>query len=484
MQFEPTRESIDKHEVPQWYHDAKFGIFIHWTPSCIPAFAPRDKGSIIDIIKNEGIKAAMSNQPYSEWYLNSIRIEGSPAYLHHVKTYGEGYDYYNFAEEFNKTLPQWNPEEWADLFKGIGAKYVVLVTKHHDGFLLWPSRHLNPMKPELHASRNVVAEMTEAVKSRGMKMGFYYSSPYDWTFTSEAIRDFVDGAVIVPTDPAYLKYIDNHWHELIDDYEPSLLWNDIGYPDGPDLNELFAYFYNRSPDGVVNDRWEQYPKWMRRMISLPPVRPFMNRLMANMFAKGITSSGKIHSDYVTPEYTTFNKVQEKKWELVRGMGKSFGYNREEIFEDFITIPEAIRMLIDVVSKNGNLLLNVGPMPGGRIPQIQIDILEGIGDWLEINGDAIFGTRPWARAEGSTQEGPEVRFTQKGRVLFATVMGTMAKNVLTIESIAVRSGTTIEMLGVPGLIEWIQRGKALEMKLPQTLPDQPAHVLKISPIPKA
>ncbi|OFW57616.1 MAG: hypothetical protein A2W01_03660, partial [Candidatus Solincola sediminis] len=439
-------------------------------------------GSIIDIIKNYGIKAAMSNQPYSEWYLNSIRIKGSPAYLHHIKTYGEGYDYYNFADDFNRALPQWNPNEWADLFESVGAKYVVLVTKHHDGFLLWPSRHLNPMKPELHASRNVVGELTEAVKGRGMRMGFYYSSPYDWTFTSKPIRDFVDGAVIVPTDEKYLKYIDAHWRELIDDYEPSLLWNDIGYPQGPDLNKLFSYFYNRIPEGVVNDRWAQYPMWARRLIASPLVRPFMNRLMASMFAKGVTSSAKIHSDYVTPEYTTFQNVQEKKWECVRGMGTSFGYNREELPGDFITVPELIHLLIDVVSKNGNLLLNVGPMPGGRIPQVQVDILKGLGTWLEINGEAVFGTRPWSRAEGATLEGLDVRFTQKEDVLFAAVMGTSQGRTITISSLTARSGAKVELLGMSGHLDWIQRDQAIEVRLPEPLQEQPAHVLKINPAP--
>ena len=482
MEFEPTRRSVDGHKVPQWYEDAKFGIFIHWSLSCVPAFAPRDKGSIIEIIKNEGIHSLFANQPYSEWYLNSLRIKGSPAYEHHAATYGAGYDYYNFAEDYNESLAEWSPDAWADLFQGVGAKYVVLVTKHHDGFLLWPSEHLNPLRPGLHASRDVVGELTDAVKARGMRMGFYYSSPYDWTFTSEPIRDFVDGAVLVPAEERYLRYIDAHWHELIDRYEPSVLWSDIGYPPGPNVNELFAYFYNRTPDGVVNDRWSQLPPWMKRIISSRAVRPLVNRLLARSFASGATSPGRVHCDFVTPEYTSFKEINRKKWECVRGMGKSFGYNREEVPEDFINVTELVHLLLDIVSKNGNLLLNVGPMPGGRIPEVQVDILKGIGTWLDINGEAVFGTRPWVRAEGTTPGGTAVRFTRKDGALYAAVMDAPTGNTITISSLKAREGTAINMLGMTGALEWTQRGEDLEVKLGGTLPDQSAYVLKITPAP--
>lgn len=482
MHYEPTRKSVDEHEVPRWYHDAKFGIFIHWSLSCVPAFAPRGKGTLVDIIRKEGVRAAFEYQPYSEWYLNSLRIKGTPVYEHHLATYGEGYDYYRFADAFNEALELWDPDAWADLFRSAGAKYVVLVAKHHDGFLLWPSEHPNPKRPGLHASRDVVGELTDSVRAGDMRMGYYYSSPYDWTFTTEPIRDLVDGAVLVPTDETYLRYIDAHWRELIDRHEPSVLWSDIGYPPGPNVNELFACYYNRVPDGVVNDRWSQMPLWARRVIRSRVVRPPLNRMLARSFVSGVTSSSKVHSDFMTPEYTSFKETSDKKWECTRGMGASFGYNRQEVPADYITVTELVHLLMDIVSKNGNLLLNVGPMPGGKIPDIQVGILNGIGAWLEANGEAVFGTRPWVRPEGATAEDIQVRFTQKGGALYASVLGRPGGDAVVFRSLQARQGTAIDLLGVKGTLEWSQRGDDLEVKLSRVLPDQPACVFKIYPAP--
>jgi alpha-L-fucosidase len=421
MEYQPTRESVDRHSVPEWYHDAKFGIFIHWSLSCVPAFAPTDKGDIMDVLRNEGSRTMFANQPYSEWYLNSLRIKGSPAYEHHVKTYVAGFDYYKFADEFNAALGTWDPAGWADLFKEVGARYVVLVTKHHDGFLLWPSEHLNPMKPDLHASRNVVAELTDEVKSRGMRMGFYYSSPYDWTFTEKPITDLAMSLARTPASSEYLRYADSHWRELIDRYDPSVLWSDIGYPGEANLNELFAYFYNKRPDGVVNERWGQTARLMKALVFVPGIRQAIDRYATRLWLQGHTSPPGVHHDFVTPEYTTKSEVSEEKWECVRGIGKSFGYNKQEVPDDFISVPDLVRLLVDIVSKNGNLLLNVGPKPGGEIPEVQVDRIKGVGAWLAVNGDAIYGTRPWQRAEGRTVDGVDVRFTSKPGTLFAILM---------------------------------------------------------------
>ncbi len=423
MEYQPTKESVDRHPVPDWYHDAKFGIFIHWTPSCVPAFAPTDKGDIMDILRNEGARAMLANQPYSEWYLNSLRIKGSPAYEYHLKNYGAGFDYYEFARDFNAALDAWDPAGWADLFKQVGARYVVLVTKHHDGFLFWPSKHPNPFRPDLHASRDVVGELTDEVKARGMRMGFYYSSPYDWTFTEKPIVDLATSLARIPDTEEYRKYATSHWYELIDTYDPSVLWSDIGYPSGFNLNELFAYYYNKTPDGVVNERWGQIPKLLSSLLLVPGARQWINWYAKRLWLSGVTSPAGVHYDFVTPEYTTRSEISEEKWECVRGIGKSFGYNKQEVPEDFIGVPELVRLLVDIVSKNGNLLLNVGPKPGGEIPEVQVDRIRGVGAWLEVNGDAVYGTRPWKRAEGRTTDGTEVRFTSKPDTLFAILMKT-------------------------------------------------------------
>jgi alpha-L-fucosidase len=482
MEYQPVKESVDKHPVPDWYHDAKFGIFIHWSLSCVPAFAPTEKGDIMDILKNEGSKAMFAHQPYSEWYLNSLRIKGSPAYEYHMKTYGADFDYYDFAKDFNAALDTWDPAGWADLFKQVGARYVVLVTKHHDGFLLWPSQHPNPLKPGLQASRNVIGELTEEVKARGMRMGFYYSSPYDWTFTAKPITDLAMGLARIPMSSEYREYATSHWYELIDRYDPSVLWSDIGYPDGVNINEIFAYFYNKKPDGVVNERWGQTSRLLRTLAFVPGIRQAINWYAKRLWLRGQTSPPGVHYDFVTPEYTSFSEVSEEKWECVRGIGKSFGYNRQELPDDFLGVSELVRLLVDIVSKNGNLLLNVGPKPGGEIPEVQVDRIKGVGAWLSVNGDAIYGTRPWKRAEGRTVDGKEVRFTGKPGSLFAILLEKPRGTEITIESLKAADGMRVELLGQDEPLGWEQAGRGIAVRFGRQLPDSPAVCLKMTPEP--
>lgn len=482
MDFEPRRGSVRKHQVPEWYNDAKFGIFIHWSLSVVPAFAPTGLGSITEMLRKGRPAKVFENQPYSEWYLNSLRIEGSPVYEHHARTYGADYDYYNFADDFNGALGQWDPGVWADLFSEVGAKYVVFVTKHHDGFLLWPSENPNPLKPDLHATRDCAGELADAVKARGMRMGFYYSSPLDWTFTDKPITDFADLLGSGPTSEEYVRYAGAHWRELIDRYEPSVLWSDIGYPPGANLFELFSYFYNRTPDGVVNDRWQQVPGWQRRVMRSHPGRRVVNFIGGRMFVNGMTVVPMGHYDYTTPEYAVFSKIRKTKWECVRGMGTSFGYNRQEKPEDYISVPDLVRLLVDIVSKNGNLLLNVGPMLGGEIMDVQRERLKGLGAWLEVNGEAIYGTRPWVAAEGSASDGTGVRFTYKDGSLFAVLMDTPAESWVVLNGFSVEPGTAIELLGRDGALDWKLVADGLRVDLGGPLPESPAHALKITPAP--
>jgi alpha-L-fucosidase len=484
LEYEPTLKSVSRHRVPEWYHDAKFGIFIHWSLSCVPAYAPCDQGDILEILRRGGPRELMKNQPYSEWYLNSLRIEGSPVHRHHLEKYGAEFDYYRFAEEFNGALDRWDPEDWADLFAAAGARYVVPVTKHHDGFLLWPSRQKNPHRPGCQATRDVVGELTEAVKARGLRMGFYYSSLLDWTFTDEPLRDYADLGIVYPAGEEYLRYVRGHWRELIDRYEPSLLWSDIGYPPGEDLNDLFAYFYNRSDDGVINDRWSQTPAYLRLMMRNPAGRWLTNRIGTRMFLSGKPGLITSHYDYTTPEYTSFSEISSGKWECVRGMGLSFGYNREESPDDFMTYPELVRLLVDIVSKNGNLLLNVGPRVGGEIPAVQRKLLEQLGAWLAVNGEAIYGTRPWSRAEGKCVESGPVRFTSKGDTLYAVLLGTPEVDEVTIRSLQVTPGAKVRLLGSERELQWEQVADALRITLPKPLVESPAHAFGITPAPAA
>ena len=443
-EFQPTWDSLDKHTIPEWYQDAKLGIFVHWGLYSVPAWAP-PTGELGKIDWNTWF----TNNPYAEWYLNSLRIVGSPTYRHHVQTYGKNFDYYRFAESFDKSTQAWQPSEWASLFKKTGARYVVLTTKHHDGFRLWPSKVTNPHANgrQISATRDLVGNLTSAVRGAGMKMGLYYSGGLDWTFTSEPIRTQSELMARVPQSPEYASYADSHWRELIQNYQPAVLWNDISYPKLGKIPAIFADYYDTVPGGVINDRFSA---------------PF--------------------ADFTTPEYAKYDKITLKKWESCRGLGFSFGYNQVEGPEQVIAPDKLVALLADIVSKNGNLLLNVGPKPDGTISGIQLDRLHKLGGWLSINGDAIFGSRPWVRSSGSAADGTDVRFTTKGGHLYAIYLKAGRGDVLRVPGVRSKPGTTVEVLGSQGKTTVAQEGKDILVKTNQSLPQSLALTVKITPTP--
>ncbi|MXX67163.1 MAG: alpha-L-fucosidase, partial [Chloroflexi bacterium] len=251
VRFEPNWESIRMHRVPDWYHDAKLGIFVHWGLFSVPAWAtPVGEFGTVDWDR------WFANNPYSEWYLNTLRIEGSPTFEHHRATFGDGFDYMDFAEEFNARTRRWDPLAMAKLFKSSGAGYVVLTSKHHDGFTLWPSRVENPhLPPDRRCSeRDLVGELTDAVRGLGLRMGLYYSGGLDWSFNPTPIKSQeLVGATINHT-PEFAAYADAHWRELRERYDPIILWNDIGYPEQADLAAIVADFSYDHPDGLINAR--------------------------------------------------------------------------------------------------------------------------------------------------------------------------------------------------------------------------------------
>ncbi len=411
MSYQPTLESVKTHPLPDWYHDAKFGIFIHWGLYSVPAFAPHGKDFAEKMLKGE---LGFGESTYAEWYQNSLRIPGSPVNQYHAKTYGPDFRYEQFAARFNEQTQKWNPDAWAELFSRAGARYVVLVTKHHDGFLMWNSRHTNPHIPNWQATRDIAGELSQAVSARQMKMGFYYSSLLDWSFTKNPITTLAGLIASSPTSRAYVDYVEKHWLELIERYDPWILWSDIGYPPGYDLPKLWAHFYNNKPDGVVNDRWMQLPKFFFNRLG----RYILTKMMERM-PKGETPK-PVHCDFVTPEYATLDHITEHKWETCRGIGNSFGYNQFEDAEDYQKAGDLIRMLADIVSKNGNLLLNVGPRPDGSIHPAQVDALKGLGAWLEVNGEAIYGTRPWMRFTDPDAGDAQVRYTARDGALYIII----------------------------------------------------------------
>jgi len=477
VKYEANLESVKKHEVPEWFHDAKFGIFIHWGLYSVPAFAI----TLRDVIEPSGSGPYYANNPYAEWYLNSLRITGSPTEKHHNKTYGRQFHYDDFASIFNKKIKMWNPNQWAELFKKVGAKYVVLTTKHHDGFLLWPSKYPNPKKKNLYASRDIVGELTKAVNENGMKMGLYYSGSLDWSFNPNPLTDRAHLFTKGNTTPEYIEYANNHWYELIDRYEPMILWNDIGYPPGANLNEIFSYFYNKYPEGVINNRWIQITKKQRENIINRPkdtIRENRDRVRKPKEKEESGTYRFFHYDYITPEYTTIDKIFKTKWETCRGIGNSFGYNQYETAEDCIKSEELIKMFVDIISKNGNLLLNVGPMADGTIPEIQQKILLEFGKWLEVNGEGVYGTRPWIKAEGKTLDNIEVRFTQKKNELYLHLLDKPKENEIEIVSLNIAENSKIQLLGNDLMLDWKQDGDNLIITMPDNLMDTPVFVFKV------
>ncbi|HOT90845.1 MAG TPA: alpha-L-fucosidase [Anaerolineae bacterium] len=481
--YQPTLASVKQHPLPTWFEDAKLGIFVHWGPYSVPGWAPRT-GNLREVIIRHDDAHWFAHNPYAEWYCQAMQITGSPTQRYHAETYGTHTPYAAFGPQFNAAARGWDPWAWGDLFRRAGARYVVMVTKHHDGFLMWPSAVPNPHRPDWHAARDFVGELTEAVRINGLRMGLYYSGGLDFTFKDVVIRDFADMLTAIPTDPGYATYADAHWRELIKRYAPSVLWNDIGYPASANLPALFADYYNAVSDGVVNDRFMQ--------INLPGFRNLTGlprKLIRWLIRRAIThpqslaarlQTGGLHCDFRTPEYAIYNNVTTQKWETARGLGASFGYNRNEHADDFISVKELIHLLADVVSKNGNLLLNVGPMADGTIPAAQVARLEGLGAWLKVNGEAIYGTRPWQQAKGRTGEGLAVRFTQKADVLYAIVLGRPQAPQLEIPAVPLTNTTRVYVLGYNAPFAWTPHSTGLRLTLPRTLPDTPAVALKIVP----
>ena len=464
MSYEPTLESMRQRAVPDWYHDAKLGIFIHWGLFSVPAWAPTSY-ELGEVAATGDWDAWFVNNAYAEWYLNSLRIKESPTHTHHLETYGEDFSYDEFVPLFNEAIRKWNPDEWAELLQRAGARYVVLVSKHHDGFVLWPSEQTAPSKESYVASRDIVGELAEAVRRQGLRMGLYYSGGLDWSFDATPIRDprTVFGTIV--QTPEFIEYANGHWRELIERYRPSVMWGDIGYPSAANVLKLFADYYDAVPEGVINDRFSQH-------------------VPDNLFEDGkVVLPAGVHHDFTTPEYASYGTIVEKKWEATRGIGRSFGYNQNEGPNVCASVDELVCKLVDIVSKNGNLLLNVGPKPDGTIPQIQRDRLEGLGAWLDVNGEAIFGTRPWKQAEGRASEELPVRFTQKAGALYATLLGTPAGDRVTLESLRAVGDTVVRRLGREEPLGWEQQGDNLAVLLPGGLPKAPAHSFKITPIPE-
>jgi len=467
--YQPTWDSIDKRPTPAWFTDAKFGIFIHWGVYSVPAYAPVIPGKLA----------------YAEWYWHQ-KDEGrdnpkataveTGTWDYHKKNYGADFMYKNFVPDFKAQL--FDPDRWAGLFQRSGAKYVVLTSKHHEGFALWPSKEASATwgcpwnSVEAGPKRDLLGDLTDSVRKQGLRMGFYYSL-YEWY------------------NPLWLKdkprYVSEHmfpqFKDAVTRYKPSIIFTDGEWEitsaewRSP---ELVAWLLNESPvkdEVVINDRW------------------------------GSDTRHK-HGGYWTTEYPPGMSGMEHPWEESRGMGYSYGYNRAEKLEDYHTGRELVIMLVDIVSRGGNLLLDIGPNADGTIPVIMQERLEQIGSWLKINGDAIYGTRPWKQTrQWSAGEQPRINynaefetaydvaklsakpepgkaaieafFTSKGNDVYAILPRWQSGSFLLKDVTGVKSVT---LLGTetPLKFKSTSAGTAVTLPdLPEDLRQQPAWVLKVA-----
>jgi alpha-L-fucosidase len=467
--------------LPGWYDDAKLGIFVHWYPASVPAFAPLSEDPFT-IAERGDWGEAMRNTPYAEWYWNSLALGDTPVARHHAEVWG-GRPYADFVPLWQEAVRDWHPDPMAELFVRSGARYVVHGTKHHDGVLLWPSAVPNPHRPDWDAGRDLVGPLVDAVRDRGLRVGLYYSGGLDWTFAGPGapvepagMADFAGMIAAIPRSPEYAAYVHAHWEELIERYRPDVLWNDIAHPPAGSYRDLVAAYYERVPDGVVNDRFDVIGA--RR--------------------------GTFDADFLTPEYRIDAPVPGRKFEVCRGIGRSFGYNRLERDEDFLRPDQLVWDLVEIVSHGGNLLLNVGPTARGEIPFAQRLRLEALGTWLAVHGDAIYGTRPGSggpvegqrvegqrvegqRVEGETGEGAPVRFTHTPTTgaSHAIVRGATAAPTVVVIGWSVPEGAVVQLAGArpgAGSLAWtpVEAGAdgrpAVRVELPCPAPDGPAFVL--------
>lgn len=361
MEFRAQQWEDLRRPIPRWFTEAPLGIFVHWGPYSVPAWAE----PYGELGTEEDWEKWFTHNAYAEWYFNTIRIPGSPAAGRHKDIYG-ALDYEAFLDMWR--TDKFDPHAWVDLFKRAGADYVVPTTKHHDGVTLWDAPETGERNTVRRGPRrDLIGEIAEATRSAGMRFGVYYSGGLDWHY--RPFRPIIHQDDVMdkcrPKDGEYARYCYVHSVDLIDRYAPDVLWNDIDWPDeGKHFDEyglgrLFEYFYAHCPEGVTNDRY-----------------------------------GGVHYDYLTTEYQHMSENEgDIAWENCRGIGLSFGYNRAEGRDHYLSADQALRHLVGVVAKGGRLLLDVGPRADGTLPQEQVDCLEGMAQWMLYGKEELVGGCP-------------------------------------------------------------------------------------------
>lgn len=466
--FHPDSASIASHyTIPKWFSDSKFGIFVHWGPASVPA--------------------------YDGWYARNMYDVNSHVHKHHVEKYGPvtEFGFKDFIPMFK--AEKFDPFQWARLFKEAGARYVVPVAEHHDGFALYNST-FNPWNSvKMGPKRDLMKELREAILSEGLHFGLSSHRAENCWFFSEGMKipsDVRDTTITLygerlqePDGPTLSPEVIHHdgsnehsrrdWlthmYELIDQYKPELLYFDwtVGKkPFQETFYKFMAYYYNNALDWgkevVVNTKFG-----------------YGDNIQVFDIERG-------KSDQIKPY----------PWQTDTSIGKVFWFYQEDE-SDLKSVDHLIDDLVDIVSKNGNLLLNVGPRADGTIPESQQNVLREIGHWLQINGEAIYETRPWIKSGEGPNKGTagymtdsqqsvytsqDIRFTTCKDTLYAIVLSWSSDTVV-IKSLAkgksdFRPVSSVSMLGCTEQLEWKQTGEGLVVRFPKKQPTNYAHVLKI------
>jgi len=414
-EYEPTLASLGTHPVPEWWQDARFGIFIHWGPYSVPAYAPLHKRNGEPLGE---LDAAPECSPLSAWYWffqQSPLFPGDPmlrlfydgsqwcdATTHRRDTYGEPFVYDDFIPQFR--AQNWDPAQWVRAMHDSGARYFVLTAKHHDGFALWPTAVTDRNAMAMGPRRDLIADLFQAADElnadlpagQRLRPALYYSLP-EWYTPAPVPEDAFGGETIgaigikivfggdrkphnafTGEEVPYTGYkpirdyaagqVRPQLYDLIDRYHPDVLWCDVGGNEAYfRSNEVIAYYYNQArrhnPEGVVvNNR--------------------------------CGDPDTTHYDFVTPEYAE-TITDMPPLEVTRGMGTLFAFNREaELADAYQSSTELVKSLAEAVAYGGNLLLGIGPRADGTIPEHQLERLRDIGVWLRRNGEAIYGSRQW------------------------------------------------------------------------------------------
>jgi alpha-L-fucosidase len=469
--FRPDWESLQDYQAPVWYRDAKFGIFIHWGAYSVPAFG-------------------------SEWYPRMMYVKGSPEYRHHIETFGtqDKFGYKDFIPMFK--AEHFDPAAWAELFKKAGAKYVVPVAEHHDGFAMYDSGLSDWTVLKMGPHRDTSGELAKAVRAVGLHFGVS-SHRVEHNF-------FLGPGRTIPSD------VNDPQYAML--YGPAHNW--FMNPSGTPLNNDFTYVSSEWSDDWLARSAELVKKYNPDIvyfdwwIGQASIRANLTRFAAFYYNSSLKQGDHVgvinYKDYAMQDHSAvldlergqLGDIRPLPWQTDTSVSnKSWGYINDDTFKS----PEFIvHQLIDIVSKNGNLLLNIGPRSDGTIPDEVQRVLLDVGAWLNMNGEAIYGTRPWrVYGEGPTKvaagsfhdtdttnyKPEDFRFTTKGDSLYVIGLAWPVKGEAVVRSLAPSAGSSrvrsVTLLGNDAELQFDQRVDGLHVQLPAQSPSKYAYVVRVS-----